>query len=297
MKNILVVGGISRDLIIRMDSLPSGKPGSIFSSSSNWMIGGTGAGKALNLAALGFTTTLHAFLAEDENGAKIKSYMADQPIRFIAERDPAATASFTNLVDKNGQRISIFTAYCSHEPELDLSSIKQLITKADIVVLNITNYARQLIPLCKAEGKEIWTDIHDYDLKNEYHNDFIEAADMIQMSSDHIPNYRSFMEKLINQGKKLVVCTHGKLGASAINATGEWAEEPIISDYKTVDINGAGDSFFSGFLYAHVSGKNLRDCLRYGTLAAGLCVGSTELYSRELSPVKIESEYTVHYSK
>ncbi len=296
MKKILVVGGISRDLIIRMDSLPDGKPGSIFSSSSNQMIGGTGAGKALNLGALGFDVCLHGFLGDDENGQKVRDYLQGKPLKLIAEIDPRATQSFTNLVDKEGRRISIFTAYNTHEPELDIAALRPLVEGADIVVLNIMNYARTLIPLCKKAGKELWTDIHDFDLKNEYHADFIQAADVIQMSSDHIPDYKKYMKDLIGQGKKIVICTHGKKGACALNASGEWAEEGIVSSYASVDIKGAGDSFFSGFLYAHVQGRSLRDCLRYGSIAAGLCVSSSELYHIDLSPAKIEAEYKRHYA-
>lgn len=295
MKKILVVGGVSRDLIIRMDCLPEGKPGSIFSSSSNWMIGGTGAGKAFNLAALGLTVSLHAFLCDDENGKKVLDYFSTKPVRLIAEHDPQATQSFTNLVDKEGRRISIFTAYCTHEPELDVESLRPLIRDADLVVLNIMNYARRLIPVCSEEGKEVWTDIHDYDLTNEYHKDFIDGADVIQMSSDHIPKYRSYMEALIKKGKKLVICTHGKKGACALDAGGTWAEEDIIEEYKAIDINGAGDSFFSGFLYAYSIGRSLKDCLRYGNIVAGLCVTSLELAYQGLSTTLIEAEYMRHY--
>jgi hypothetical protein len=36
-------------------------------------------------------------------------------------------------------------------------------------------------------------------------------------------------------------------------------------------------------------------CLRLATIAAGLCVTSTELAHPELSPARLEAEYQAHY--
>jgi sugar/nucleoside kinase (ribokinase family) len=107
MKKVFIAGGITYDLIINLDTLPEGKAGTMFSSKSKKCVGGTGAGKALNLSRLGFETTLHAFVGNDDNGEKVKEYMASTRCNFIAEKDERGTESFTNLIDKNGQRISI----------------------------------------------------------------------------------------------------------------------------------------------------------------------------------------------
>lgn len=64
-------------------------------------------------------------------------------------------------------------------------------------------------------------------------------------------DYKQFMEKMIKAVKKLVVCTHGKSGATALTSEGKWIEEGIVEKYKRVDTNGAGDAFFTGFLYWH----------------------------------------------
>lgn len=297
MKKVFVAGGVSYDRIIYMDNLPQGKAGTVFSSSSHDAVGGTGAGKSFNLEKLGFDTTFHAFVGEDEEGKIIKDSFSKKNIKFDAEKDENSTLRFTNLIDKNGNRISIFTAYNTFEPELNMEKFRKIIAENDYIVLNIMNYARYLIPLAKEAGKEIWCDIHDYDGKNEYYQDFIEGADYIFMSSEVIEDYRTFMEELIKKGKKLVVCTHGKNGATAMNSSGEIVEEGIIKKYEKVDTNGAGDAFFSGFLYGVSNGKSLKECVRYGTVAGGMCITSKELYSEELSSKKIEEEYSEWYGK
>ena len=128
-----------------------------------------------------------------------------------------------------------------------MEKFKKIIAENDYIVLNIMNYARYLIPLAKEAGKEIWCDIHDYGGKNEYYQDFIEGADYIFMSSEVIEDYKTFMEELIKKGKKLVVCTHGKNGATAMNSSGEIVEEGIIKKYEKVCLDFPSELFVSCF--------------------------------------------------
>jgi acarbose 7IV-phosphotransferase len=161
--------------------------------------------------------------------------------------------------------------------------------------LNISNYCRNLIPLIKKHHKEIWCDIHDYSRNNAYHQDFIEAADYIFMSSDQMPDYKNFFEELIQRGKKLAVCTHGADGSSALTSDRQWIETPIINSYQRVDTNGAGDAFFSGFLYAYTAGLSIRESLQMGTVVSGLCITSRELAFPDLTPELAKAEFKKHY--
>lgn len=296
MSKVLVIGGVSYDSIIYLDELPRGEAGSYFSKSSFNAIGGTGAGKSLNLTALGFETTFHAFLGNDEAGSKVREFFKNKEnISFIAEEDKEGTLQFTNLIDDNGNRMSIFSRYNTFDPDFDLSKLQMLITENDYVILNIMNYARYLIPFIKSIGKKIWCDIHDYEIGNEYYDDFIDNADYLFMSSEKMKDYQGFMEKMIDKGKQFVVCTHGKEGSTLMNKEKELISEPAILSYEKKDINGAGDSFFSGFLYAFDRGKSLRECMRYATISGGMCVTSKELYAQNLSALNIEGEYLKHY--
>jgi sugar/nucleoside kinase (ribokinase family) len=297
MKSVFVAGGATFDKIICLEQLPEPKPGTVFSKCSYDTIGSTGCGKALSLQRLGLDTTFHAMIGADRSGDFIKGKMKEEGIRFIYDIDPAGTEEHVNLMDDSGNRMSVFTKYATFEPELNLNKFDSIIAKNDYIVINIINYARRLIPIVKKYKKEIWCDIHDYDGTNEYHKDFIEAADYIFMSSDHMKDYRRFMEQMIVSGKKLVVCTHGKQGASALSPDGQFIEIPILDDYKRIDTNGAGDNFFSGFLYGFSKGFNLIKCLQYGTITAGLCVNSTELVNPNLNEKTVEQEYKMHYNQ
>lgn len=297
MPSALVIGGVSFNLMIYLGTLPAPVPHSVASRGFNETIGSTGAGKALNLCKLGFDTTLHAPVGDDANGRWVANYLAAAGVRFLYDIDPMGTQRHVNLMDASGRRVSIFIVPGTFEPAFDRARLAALLPGSDYVLLNISNYCRQLIPDIRAAGKAIWCDLHDYDGQNPYHDDFIAAADFVLLSSDALPGYRDFMARMIAQGKRLVVCTHGAQGSTALTAAGEWIETPIIAKYAPVDTNGAGDSFFVGLLYGHAQGLAVRQCLRLGTVASGLCVTTRELAFPGLSPALLRSEYAAAYGE
>jgi sugar/nucleoside kinase (ribokinase family) len=131
-------------------------------------------------------------------------------------------------------------------------------------------------------GKPVWTDLHDFDGANTYHQPFIDAAQFIHLSSDNLTDYRAVMERFVSMGKKLVVCTHGKAGATLLSRTEGWIDAEA-ETVQIVDTNGAGDSFFAGFMYGWLQQLPLHTCMRMGTRAAALCVQSPTIVSEKLS--------------
>ncbi|MCI0612106.1 PfkB family carbohydrate kinase [bacterium] len=295
MKKVFVLGGVSYNLIVYLSSFPEPRPQTIFARDFHETIGETAAGKALNLVKLGFDVTLHSLIGNDESGWKIENILQKQGIHFFHDPDPKGTERDINLMDPNGGRISIFLPTTTYEPNVDSKRIEAAISENDLIVMNISNYCRYLIPLVRKHRKEIWCDIHDYNRNNPYHQDFIEAADYIFMSSDQMPDYRSFLEELIQNGKKLAVCTHGAEGSTALTSDHQWFETPIIKDYQRIDTNGAGDAFFAGFMYAYSRGYSVKESLQMGTVVSGLCITSRELAFPDLSAELAEVEFQKHY--
>lgn len=290
--NILVIGGVSFDTIVHLNRLPNGESQTMFGSDYQ-TIGSTGAGKALNLTKLGVNTTLHATLADDDYGNKIRKYLQNRGVQAVYDTD-AFTERHVNLMDNEGNRISIFTASTTANPNIDWDRLEKLIISNDIIVLNIIPYTKKIIALIKKHHKTIWTDLHDYEEGNSYYDDFIEVADCIFFSSDKIVNHRQLMEKWIKMGKKMVVVTHGKNGAS-VATKNEFLYEPIINTYQLVDSNGAGDAFFAGFLYGFIRHESVQTCLAYGTIAGGVTVSSKELVSPLLSEDYLLKKYQEIY--
>lgn len=295
-KKIFICGGVSYNSIISLPDFFEPKPQTIHSCVYNETIGNTGAGKVLSLSKLGFSTTLHTLLGLDEYAQKVKRYLNQPNLYFIYFIDPNGTERHLNILNSRGERISIFTNPSSENPLINYEQYSKMIKVSDYVVINISNYCRNFLPICKELNKQVWTDLHDYDGSNSYHQDFIDAADYIFFSSENIEDNKSFMVKMIEAGKKIVVCTHGSKGATAYTYKKVWIYDPAILDFELVNSNGAGDNFFSGFLYAYSKNRRIQECMKFGTIAAALSVTTTELVSENLSDNLLDTICQEYYN-
>lgn len=292
---ILVLGGVSYNLMVYLDHFPGAEPGTVYADGYHETVGSTGAGKALNLSRLGLDIVLHGLIGADREGEQIQAALDRPGIHFLYDVDPAGSQRHVNLMNAAGERISIFIEPGTLEPAVSWAPIQAALAESELLVLNIRNYARAAIPLARALGKPIWCDIHDYDGEAAFHRDFIEAADVLFLSSERLPDYRAFMEAQIAAGRELVICTHGRGGATALAATGEWFTVPIVDAYERKDTNGAGDAFFSGVLYGRLQGYKIRHALALGAIVAGMCVTVPELVHPDLSPETVEEAYQQHF--
>jgi len=296
MEHIFVIGGTTFDHIVSLPEFPQPVPQTIHQASFHETTGSTGSGKSLCLTKLGVPNTLYSILGDDSYGHHIIHHLSKEKVDFIYDFDPIGTERHINLMDANGSRISIFITQSSEFPEVNLNLIKDVIQKSDLIVLNIIAYCKQFIPLLAQYSKPVWTDLHDYTDGNVYHQPFIDASDIIFLSSDNLTNYKLTMQNLISNGKEMVVCTHGKNGASLITINGEWIDEPALTNFEITDTNGAGDNFFAGFLFAYLKGKPLKECMKYGTLAAAYCITSSQLVFEGLTSAFLEQEYMKTYT-
>ncbi|GAA4272757.1 PfkB family carbohydrate kinase [Aquimarina gracilis] len=296
MKKVFNIGGVSFNSVIHLDEFPNPIPTTIHHCKFKETVGNTGAGKAVTLAKLGFDVTFHSLIGDDIYAEKIKLYLDQPNLKFIHDIDLNGTERHLNLMNKKGERISIFMNPMTDEPNIEYNKFDEVIKKSDFVVVNVSNYCRNVLPVCKSHHITIWTDLHDYDGHSEYHQDFIAASDYIFLSSDNLKDYKIFMKKMIDRGKKLVVCTHGRKGATLLSQNG-WIEVSAIKNYKVKDTNGAGDAFFSGFLYGFAKGCSLEKCMQYGTISGGLCIQSDFIASESLSSEILEQEYLKFYTK
>jgi sugar/nucleoside kinase (ribokinase family) len=290
MQQVFVIGGTTFDHIVHLEQLPAPVPTTIHQAIFHEGCGSTGAGKALALTKLGVPNTLYSVIGDDAYGMQIASFLQESGIDFFYTIDPKGTERHINIMDAAGGRISMFVTQSSEHISHNISAIQHAINAADILVLNIISYCRQLIPLVKGQSKPVWTDLHDYDGSNPYHQDFIDAAQYIHLSSDNLSDYQTVMQLLIQQGKELVICTHGKQGASLLTKKGEWIEQTAYPVKKIVDSNGAGDSFFAGFLFGWMQSMPLQLCMQYGAVCGALAVEDQQLVNPELTPLQLHTK-------
>lgn len=284
--SVLVIGGTTFDHIVYLNDLPDKTPVTIHQCRFQETTGSTGTGKALALHQLGVPVHLISVCGDDSWGSQIKNYLHKTGVSVDMFTDPTGTERHINMMDIDGKRISIFITNSSESIALPEYYLQSQLNKHDVIVLNIISYCRPWAAQIGSCNKPIWTDLHDYNGSNSYHQPFIDAAQYIHLSSDNLGDYKNLMEKLIKDGKKLVVCTHAKAGASLLSADEGWIE---ISAHTTqvCDTNGAGDNFFAGFLYGWLRNESLQNCMNLGNRAASLCVQSNLIVSDKLNQANI----------
>lgn len=279
-RRVFVIGPVSWNILVHVAELPPAQPHTVFAQWHHEGLGGTSAGKALNLRRLGLDVSLCTLLGDDEPGAKIRRALAPSGVELIARRSVNGSERHVNLMDPAGRRVSVYLTL----PEASPVPARQqaALATADAVVVDLAEHSRWALPAARALGKPVWCDLHDYDGRSAFHTEFRDVADYLFVSEERLGDPRRFLHEQVAAGKRLVVCTRGARGALALVPGGEIVEVPADPVPEVVDTNGAGDAFFAGFLSAHLAGRPLRDCLRLATGTAASCVGSRELAAEQL---------------
>jgi sugar/nucleoside kinase (ribokinase family) len=272
----LVIGGASWNQLVYLDAFPDPHAQTVFARGHHETIGSSGAGKALNLAHLGWRTTLWALLGADDAGDRVRRGLSDAGVELIAVDDPAGTMRHVNLMDAAGDRISIFASTGTLDLVTDPHALTERALAADVVAVTIFEHCRGFLAPLKEAGVPLWIDVHDHDGENPYHADFVAAADHLQLSSVALPRWRSFAEDRLAAGAETVVCTHGSAGASVLTAAG-WVDVAPVEVADVVDTNGAGDAWFAGFAAAWWTGADAAAAGGAGARAAAAAIGSPDL--------------------
>ena len=273
----VMLGGVAWNTMVYVDEFPAPEPGTIFTRGYHETVGSSGAGKALNLAHLGADVTLWGLLGDDDHAVKVREFVESRGVTFVADIDPTGTVRHVNLMNDAGERISMFANGGSHDFVVNTEPMVAPLREADVVSVTIVNYCRQFLPLLRQLRKRVSVDIHDYDGINPYHQEFIEAADYLFMSSLKLPSWRSFLEGRIAAGTTVAVCTHGSAGASGLTAETGWIDVPAVEVEEVADTNGAGDAFYAGFMTSWVREADLEVAMRCGAEAAAQAVQSLDL--------------------
>lgn len=277
-----VIGGVSWNQIIDLPTLPAGRSQTLMATATREGIGGTGSGKALNLSRLGLETRLHALIGDDAAGRRAVHVLCDAGVDVHAVHDPAGTERHVNLMDPDGRRVSIYVNAGTADPSVTGAELAAFAAGADYVWVNLTNYARSVLPFLRERGTPVWIDVHDWDGQNEFHRDFVEAATYLFLSDEALDDAVGFAAHLA-ETKQLVVVTHGKAGATALLA----GHDPLFvppHEVVALDPNGAGDAFCAGVSYGHSRGWDWQRALAAGAAVAAGCVGSVHLADPQLSP-------------
>ncbi len=248
--------------------------------------GGSAANTLAGLAALGARCAFIGQVAEDQLGEVFAHDIRAAGIEFAtpARAGDPPTARCLIFVTPDGQRtMNTFLGASQFLPAgaLDEAAI------ADAAVLYLEGYLwdpeepraamRQAIGAARNAGRKVAFTLSDGFVIERHGADFhamVETGDIdILFANEHElaamtgeDDFEAGIAQLAPKVPTLVV-TRSDKGAVAV-AGGKRAEVPAEPVAKVVDTTGAGDLFAAGFLFGHVRGRPLGDCLKLGAICA-----------------------------
>ena len=300
----VVCGPAAWNHLIRLDRLPEPVPHMQFATGSSYAVGGTSAGKAVHLTALGVPLELHTLLGADEAGDRVRAALtrAGVALHAYASND---SEQHVNLMTDDGERISLYVSVPSEPDASTLDAALAALREARVAVVDLSGFGAALLPRIAAlpAPPPVWTDLHDYDGRAGFHEPFLRAAEVVFMNDDAVGGELDaawdLLASCVARGPQLAVCTRGAAGAIALDTAGKRYEVAAVP-VDVVDTNGAGDGFFAGFLAAALSagsaggarrtggagegsGRSLAEldvgrCLAAGAAQAAVALGSTAMH-------------------
>ena len=282
MTSVLVNGPASWNMLVDLEALPEPRPHMQIARGHRWGLGGTSAGKALNLARLGIPTTLRTVLGSDPDAAGIGAALAHPRLTLLPDVVEGPSEHHLNLMSAAGERVSIYLDLTGTPPELP-GGLLEALDLADIAVIDLATWSVPVLTAAREAGCQIWCDIHDYDGRADFHQPFIYAADVLVVSTDRLTDPEAFLTECLENSTDLAVGTRGRRGAWAISRTEGRYRVDAVTARQVVDTNGAGDAFVAGLLAARLAARPLEESLRWASATGALCVQSIELVSPVVS--------------
>ncbi|WP_392673186.1 adenosine kinase [Streptomyces sp. LN785] len=268
--DVLVLGGAGVDTIVYVPELP-------LPLADSYMIrpgiearaGQTGDFVALGVSALGLRTHHLDMIGDDHAGDLVRALHRDRGIAFTEVLQPGGTKRAVNLVSPDGRRLSLYDDSRSREADrLPEETVRTLAAVSRHAHVSITYPCAFALPVLRAAGVTISTDLHNWDGADPYHEPFAHEADLVFVSATALADPERTMRRITERGRaRVVVATAGAEGAYLL-ADDELTHVPAVTPpAPVVDSNGAGDAFASGFLLGWLAGEPPRRCGLYGAVA------------------------------
>lgn len=267
--NVLVVGPLSYDHLIRVNQVPSAGECAIVLGESKYF-GGRGANVAVGCARLGITTGLAGVVGHDSKS--YKEYLVKNGVDVgqlqVSEETP--TSRFTRYYDDT--RTLSFYAPTTEPLYEDLVIDVKGVDHVHLSILGERSTPRLFEQLKEFSGSV------SYGLGGEVQRTspktlelILGGVDYLFMNHDEAKRLRGVLGlpsmDATSYGPRAIVVTKGGEGSTVYTSDGK-SHVPAVPPREYRSSLGAGDAYIAGFLFGVSMGKNPLECGTFGSRVA-----------------------------
>jgi ribokinase len=295
MPNLLVVGSLNADLVVRAPRFP--QPGETISGEDLQVIpGGKGANQAVAAARHGANVVMLGRVGKDNFGDLLQENLESNRVDTeLIRRDDASTGTAIIVVDANGQNSIVLSAgangnVSSSDVEFaSFSNFNLLLLQLEIPLPTVLSAAKKakendlrviLNPAPAKELPDVLIALADFIVPNE-----TELSLLSGLPVTDIPSAEAAAKRLRERGAQNVIVTLGSRGALLV--TGEGVTHVDAFQVEVVDTTAAGDAFIGGFASV-LDSSSLPEAVQYACACGALA--TTKFGAQPSLPTKEEVE-------